>query len=306
MTSVATLPSKRYLLASDFDQTLSRADSGRILSELIGISPAVFEHKCAGLAARNFVQQGGELAYLLLHDPAYRRVRREHLIEAGLRTPLKRNIGHLARLLAEGIPGHEFEFQVISASPQEVVEAALAQVLPAERIHGTRLEYGPDGAVAGLARVTAGYGKVAVLDALQAGARLGAERIVYVGDGSSDMHVMLHVRRHSGYAIAVSSHRPVARIAHRTVLGEDSLAVLVPLLEDIVGWNAADVRAFFAAQGLHIQEWGSVRTDWLTIAPAGPGPADHAPVATLIANPGAAPVGPAADAAIEIPHALVS
>ena len=306
MTSVATLPVHRYLLASDFDQTLSRADSGRILSELIGISPAVFEHKCAGLAARNFVQQGGELAYLLLHDPDYRRVRREHLIEAGLRTPLKRNIGHLARLLAEGIPGHEFEFQVISASPQEVVESALAQVLPAECIHGTQLEYGPDGNIAGLSRVTAGYGKVAVLDALQARARLGAERVVYVGDGSSDMHVLLHVRRHSGYTVAVSSNRPVARIAHRTVLGEDSLAVLVPLLEDIVGWNAAEIRAFFAAQGLHIQEWGSVRTDWLTIGPALPGPGDGETFSGAAVSRGAAPGSAAAEPAAEIPHALVS
>ncbi len=37
----------------------------------------------------NLVQQGGELAYLLLHDPEFRsRVRREHLYETGKRVRL--------------------------------------------------------------------------------------------------------------------------------------------------------------------------------------------------------------------------
>ena len=58
---------KLYLFASDFDQTLSFNDSGYILSELLGVSN--FENKVAELARKNVVQQGGELAYLLLHDP---------------------------------------------------------------------------------------------------------------------------------------------------------------------------------------------------------------------------------------------
>ena len=82
--------SKQYLLASDFDQTLSFKDSGIVLSELLGTSG--FEEKVAGLARINLVQQGGELAYLLLHDPEYRQVRREHLVEVGKRIRLKQNI----------------------------------------------------------------------------------------------------------------------------------------------------------------------------------------------------------------------
>ena len=36
----ATIPSvKQYLLASDFDQTLSFNDSGLVLSEFVGIRP---------------------------------------------------------------------------------------------------------------------------------------------------------------------------------------------------------------------------------------------------------------------------
>src|SRR5437762_14337249 len=58
--------SRHFLLASDFDQTLSFNDSGLVLSELIGASS--FEAKVAGLAASNLVQQGGELPYLIRHD----------------------------------------------------------------------------------------------------------------------------------------------------------------------------------------------------------------------------------------------
>src|ERR1043166_1699291 len=56
-----------YLLVSDFDQTLSFHDSGRVLSDLIGVGG--FEERVRGLADIHLVQQGGELAYLLLHDP---------------------------------------------------------------------------------------------------------------------------------------------------------------------------------------------------------------------------------------------
>ena len=85
---------KHFLLVSDFDQTLSFNDSGRLLSELLGIGG--FEEKVAGLSRLNLVQEGAELTYLLRHDPEYRRVRRDDLIEVGRRIRLKRNIGVLA------------------------------------------------------------------------------------------------------------------------------------------------------------------------------------------------------------------
>src|ERR1700756_4190623 len=107
---------KHYLLASDFDQTLSFHDSGLILSELLGTSG--FEEKVAGLSRMHFVQQGAELAYLLLHDPEYRRVRKEHLREVGKRVRLKQNIHLLSRLL-DDIDGRHFSFYVISAAPEE-------------------------------------------------------------------------------------------------------------------------------------------------------------------------------------------
>src|SRR5271157_91993 len=259
---------KQYLLASDFDQTLSFNDSGLVLSELVGISSKTFERKVATLAVQNLVQQGGELTYLLLHDPEYRsRVRKEHLVEAGKGVRLKRNIRELSELLSHAIDGYRFDLHVISASTQEVIESALENIIPADHIHGTQLVYDLTGRVESVVRVNAGYGKVAVLDDLQKQFQIGPERIVYVGDGSSDVHVMLNVNRRDGFTIAVSPARSIAQIAKRTVLSDDALSVLVPILEEIAGWDTASIRAFFEAQGLMIQEWDRVRTDWLTIAP---------------------------------------
>src|SRR5437879_12606741 len=106
---------RQYLLASDFDQTLSFNDSGVVLSEIIGFHD--FHDKVKGLSEMNLVQQGAELSYLILHDPDFRRVRREHLVEAGKRNRLKHDLAHLARALEKLSKGHKFHFHVISAAP---------------------------------------------------------------------------------------------------------------------------------------------------------------------------------------------
>jgi 2-hydroxy-3-keto-5-methylthiopentenyl-1-phosphate phosphatase len=255
---------KLYLLASDFDQTLSFNDSGVVLSELLGTSG--FHEKVAGLARINLVQQGGELAYLLLHDPEYRRVRREHLVEVGRRIRLKHNIDRLAKILADGIEGHQFAFYVVSAAPEEVVQSALAGIVPPDHIHATRFRYSePSGEIESIVRVSAGYGKVAAIEELQRRLAVSSDHVVYIGDGSSDVHVMLHVNRLEGYTIAVSEAKYLAPIARRTILSDDALSVLVPLLEDIAGWNPVQIRALFERQGLQIHEWDKIRTDILTI-----------------------------------------
>lgn len=256
---------RRYLLVSDFDQTLSFNDSGVVLSELLGTSG--FEEKVAGLARINLVQQGGELAYLLLHDPEYRRVRREHLVEVGRRIRLKPNIRRLAQIVENGIEGHHFTFLVLSAAPEEVIQSALDGIVPPENICGTRFNYdAASGEIQSIGRVTAGYGKVAVLNDLRVRHEISPDHIVYVGDGSSDVHVMLHVNRLDGYTIAVSEAEYLAPIARRTILSEDALSVLVPILEDIVGWrDPVRIRSLFERNGMQIQEWDKVRTDFLTI-----------------------------------------
>ncbi len=81
---------RQFILASDFDQTLSFNDSGVLLAELIG-APG-FGDKVAGLSRMHLVQQGAELSYLILHDPDFRRVRRDDLIETGKRVRLKQDV----------------------------------------------------------------------------------------------------------------------------------------------------------------------------------------------------------------------
>src|SRR5262249_8907513 len=263
---------REILLVSDFDQTLSFNDSGIALCEMLGIEG--FEHRVAGLSRIHLIQQGGELHYLLLHDPVFRRVRKEHLIAVGKRIRLKANIGLLLDLLAQ-IPEYQFSFHVVSSAPEEVIQSALAGVIPAENIHGTQYRYDPvSGEIQSIVRVPAGYGKVAVVEDLRAELALSHDRVVYVGDGSSDVHVMLHVNRLDGLTISVSANETVPQIARRTVLSEDALAMLVPILQEIVGWNSLQIRNFFASSGLVLQDWDRVHTDWLTIrntaSPAAP------------------------------------
>jgi len=254
---------KEYLLATDFDQTLSFNDSGHVLSEMLGIPN--FQERIAGLADIHLVQQGAELAYLLLHDPEYRRVRRADLLEVGRRIRLKQHIPLLFQLLRD-LDGHRFSSYVISAAPEEVIQAALDGIVPPARIFGTRFRYDPaTGEIASIEQVAAGYGKVAVLEALRRGLPIGRDHVVYIGDGSSDVHVMLHVNRLDGLTIAVSENRYLSPIARRTVLSENALSVLVPILEEIAGWDRSAIRALFERHGLVLQEWDKIRTDTLTI-----------------------------------------
>src|ERR671936_569627 len=122
---------RHYLFASDFDQTLSFNDSGYVLSELLGIPTAEFERKSQGMARLNLVQQGAELAYLLLHDPEFNsKVRKEHLYEVGRQIRLKENIKLLYKILESGIEGYHFDFYVLSAAPAEVIYSALEGIVP--------------------------------------------------------------------------------------------------------------------------------------------------------------------------------
>src|SRR5947209_20012347 len=126
---------KEFIFASDFDQTLTFNDSGYVLSELVGIPTDEFERKAKGMAKLNLVQQGAELAYLLLHDPEFReRVRREHLYEVGKRIRLKQNIELLYEILDHGIEGYRFDFYIFSAAPVEVIQSALEGLVPADHI----------------------------------------------------------------------------------------------------------------------------------------------------------------------------
>ena len=273
-------PLRHYIFASDFDQTLTFNDSGYVLAELVGISTEEFERKAKGMAKMNLVQQGAELAYLLLHDPEFQaKVRKEHLHEVGKRIRLKENIQLLYQLLESGIDGYSFDFYVLSAAPVEVIHSALEGIVPKDHIFGTEFRYKPSGEIDTLVRATAGYGKVFVLDQLLAHHVTGPDHVIYTGDGSSDIHVMLHVNARDGLTIAVSESRHVSQIAKRTVLSTSALAVLAPILEEVAGWERFRIRSFFEANGMLIQEWERVRTDWLTVRAANPGNSEPATVA---------------------------
>jgi phosphoserine phosphatase len=255
---------RHFLVASDFDQTLSFNDSGVVLSELIGASS--FQQKVEGLARTNLVHQGGELAYLIRHDPEFRGVRREHLIEAGRRVRLRSNIPALVEFFERGIEGYRFSFFVISAAPREVIQSALAGIVSPDHIFGTELEYDSvSGEVRSILRVPAGYGKVAVVEELEARLGIMPNRTIYVCDGSSDVHVMLHVNNRDGFTIAVSENKQLARIAARTVLSDAAFSVMVPILEQVLGWGSGDIRLLFESNGLMLQDWEKARTDRVTV-----------------------------------------
>jgi phosphoserine phosphatase len=255
---------RHFLIASDFDQTLSFNDSGLVLADILGVPG--FQQKVDGLARSNLIQQGGELAYLIRHDPEFRGVRREHLIEAGRRVRLKRAIPALVALLSRGLEDARFSFYVISAAPREVVEAALEGMLPPERIFGTEFDWDPhSGEVRAIRRVPAGYGKVAVLDELVRSLGVAPEHVIYVGDGSSDVHVMLHVNNRHGFTIAVSENRQLAQIARHTVLSDHAFSIMVPVLEQVMDRAPSEVHSLFAANGLTLREWRQGTTDRLSI-----------------------------------------
>ena len=255
---------QQYLLASDFDQTLSFNDSGVVLAELIGVQG--FHDKVRGLAEINLVQQGAELSYLVLHDPEFRRVRSHHLVEAGKEIRLKHDVALFAKTLETLAEGFQFDFHVISAAPQEIIQSALEGIVRPENIHGTKFYYDPgNGEVKAIVRASAGWGKVTVLEEIRAQLGISHDHIIYMGDGSSDLPVMMHVNQYDGLTIAVSDGEYITRIARRTVLSDNAMSALIPVLEEVLRWDSSKIRRFFATQGLMLKEWGKTRTDQLII-----------------------------------------
>ena len=121
------------------------------------------------------------------------------------------------------------------------------------------------GEVRAIKRVPAGYGKVAVIEELQHRLDVTPDRVIYVGDGSSDVHVMLHVNNHDGFTIAVSENKQLARIAKTTVLSENAFSILVPILDQLLRWRPGNIRELFESYGLTLNEWEKDRTDRVKI-----------------------------------------
>jgi hypothetical protein len=198
------------------------------------------------------VQQGAELSYLILHDPEFRRVRREHLVETGKRIRLKHNVSQFAKALDNLAEGYKFSFYVISAAPQEIIESALEGIVPPDHIFGTRFYYEPsNGEVKAIVRASAGWGKITALEEIRAQLGISHDHIIYMGD--------------DGLTIAVSEAEFITRVAKRTVLSDNAMSALVPVMEDVLRWDSARIRREFATYGLILREWGKSRTDQLLI-----------------------------------------
>ena len=78
---------------------------------------------------------------------------------------------------------------------------------------------------------------------------------------------VVNISNIGGLTIAVSENAYINQIAQRTVLSDDALSVLVPILESVVGWNSSRIREFFEAHGFALREWDKVQRDTLTICP---------------------------------------
>ncbi|HXN00128.1 MAG TPA: haloacid dehalogenase-like hydrolase, partial [Candidatus Dormibacteraeota bacterium] len=121
------------------------------------------------------------------------------------------------------------------------------------------------GEVQSIIRATAGWGKITVLEEIRAALGISHDHIIYMGDGSSDLPVMMHVNQHDGLTIAVSEAKFITRVARRTVLSDNAMSVLIPVLEEVLRWDSGRIRRLFASYGLTVREWDKMRTDTLTI-----------------------------------------
>ncbi len=256
---------KHFLIASDFDQTLSFNDSGLALSELIGASR--FQEKVEGLALSNLVQQGGELAYLLRHDPEFRGVRREHLQETGRRVRLRSSIPALVEFLERGIDGCQFSFFVISAAPREVIQSALEGVVaPGSHLrYGARLRPGPARSAIDRPRAAP---VTARLRSSKSWRRVSACRR---SAPSTWATAALTCTSCSTSTTATASRLRSPRTAssresrRSTVLSDDAFSVMVPILDQVLGWTSGRIRALFESNGLTLHEWEKARTDRITV-----------------------------------------
>ena len=148
------------------------------------------------------------------------------------------------------------------------MESALEGIIAPKNIFASRLSYNDSGEICDVETLRAGYGKVAILDHLREQSSISQHRLVYVGDGSSDVHVMLHVNRLEGMTIAVSENKYLTQIAKRTVLSDNALSILIPIMEDVLGWSSSRIRLYMEQQGFILQEWEKVQTDTVTIVEA--------------------------------------
>ena len=74
--------------------------------------------------------------------------------------------------------------------------------------------------------------------------------------------------RLEGLTIAVSENKYLTKIAKRTLLSDNALSILIPIMEDVLDGSPSRIRTFMEQQGFILQEWEKVQTDTITIVEA--------------------------------------
>jgi len=94
---------------------------------------------------------------------------------------------------------------VISAAPQEIIQSALEGIVrrTTSSARASATMKSPAKSTPSF-RASAGWGKITVLEELRASLGISHDHIIYMGDGSSDLPVMMHVNHYDGLTIAVS------------------------------------------------------------------------------------------------------
>jgi HAD superfamily phosphoserine phosphatase-like hydrolase len=257
---------KKFLVASDFDHTLSKNETGAILSNSIGITKYPFKEKLAELRKMNLVQLGGELTYLIANDKDFKgKITRQIMTEACSEVELKDDVKEFIEILNNGIDDNKFLFRVISAGPEMMVTKALEGILPPEHIYASRYNFDDSGTVTGIERGGGGQAKVDIMEEIIEKENIPRDNVIYIGDGSSDYNVMLHIAAYGGYPIAVRFKTYIGHISKITVVSHSALANLIPILQNKLNYNEDQIHDFFHDLKRPLQKRDLVNVEFVTV-----------------------------------------
>ena len=83
--------------------------------------------------------------------------------------------------------------------------------------------------------------------------------------GARTFTVMMHVNQNEGLTIGVSQTPYIVETSRRTVLSDNAMSVLIPILEEMAGRSSHQIRDLFEERGFMVKEWERSRTDRLII-----------------------------------------